>query len=277
MLETSLLLLLGLLVGSIGTWVGVGGGFLLVPILSIAYPHWPHPTVVAVSFAVVFANGLSGTIGYLRQRPTRVALRPGTLFALATIPGAIAGSELVQHLPRSTFQIILACVLLTGSAVLLVVGGKAGLRRREAARRLRLNIQGDAHDPTPPLSPRGWVIGISISLAVGFVASIVGIGGGIFHVPAMVFLLDFPVHAATATSQFILAITSGAGTANNIHDGLLNGAWSAVVALAGGAIVGAQIGVRLSQRSNPAIIVRALAIVIAAAAIMLFWRALNPG
>lgn len=275
MLEACLLSLLGLAVGSIGTWVGVGGGFLLVPVLTLVYPHWPHPTVVAVSLVVVFVNGISGSAGYLAQRPRRVAVLPGAVFAAATIPGAVAGALAVQSLPRATFQLVLAGVLLAGAAMLLVVGGRAGLKRRETARRRRLGIPDDAHDPIPPLTARGWTTGVALSVGIGFLAALVGIGGGVFHVPALVFILDFPVHAATATSQFILAITSGAASVTNIHGGLLDGAWSVALPIAGGAVVGAQLGVRLARASNPAGLVRGLAVVIAAAGVALAVRAIS--
>ena len=64
------------------------------------------------------------------------------------------------------------------------------------------------------------LVGIGISLAVGYLSSFLGIGGGIIHVPALVYLLDFPVHIATATSHFVLAIMALTGTLVHIYDRL---------------------------------------------------------
>ncbi len=84
---------------------------------------------------------------------------------------------------------------------------------------------------------------MALSFAVGVASSMLGIGGGIIHVPAMVNLLDFPVHIATATSHFILTAMSLTATVMHVIDGALG--WEElprVLAIAAGAVVGAQIG-----------------------------------
>ena len=63
------------------------------------------------------------------------------------------------------------------------------------------------------------LVGIAISFAVGYLSSFLGIGGGIIHVPALIYFLDFPVHIATATSHFILAIMALTGTVVHIFTG----------------------------------------------------------
>ena len=91
--ETAVLLvLLGVAVGAFGTVVGAGGGFVLTPILLLLYPHDSPQTITAISLTAVFFNAASGTTAYLRQR--RVDIRSGTVFAAATIPGAIGGALL---------------------------------------------------------------------------------------------------------------------------------------------------------------------------------------
>ncbi len=290
-IDLLLLVLLGLGVGCIGTLVGVGGGFILIPVLTLAYPSAEARTIVAVSFFVVMANSLSGTIGYMRlarRGLARIAYAQGTIYALATLPGAIGGSLLKDHLPRSTFEIILGSVLIIGSATLFVLGGREGLKRRADRRRARTAghktpspSASDGSGPgaldlhLPPAQTRSVLVGALISLVVGFVASMVGIGGGIIHVPAMVFLLDFPVHVATATSQFILAGTSIAGSATNILTGDLQGIWGQTVALALGAVVGAQVGARLSAKAPPTLIIRALAVVIGLVAVRIVFKAVS--
>src|SRR5207244_7591248 len=82
---------LGFVVGTFGTLIGAGGGFLLVPLLLIGY-HFQPPDAVGTSLALVFLNAASGSFAYLRQR--RVDLSLGWKFAAATIPGAIGGAYL---------------------------------------------------------------------------------------------------------------------------------------------------------------------------------------
>jgi uncharacterized membrane protein YfcA len=281
MIEPLLLLTLGTLVGLIGTLIGVGGGFILIPILAFAYPHVPPSGVVAISFFVVMANALSGTIAYARATPVRIAYNHAWIYALATVPGSVLGSIVKGRLDRPTFMLILGCVMILGGTLLLVVGGRAGLARRDAARKARQAALGaDASAPSasgaPPLRAGPVSVGVLISLVVGFVASLVGIGGGIIHVPALVFVLDFPVHAATATSHFVLAVTAIAGNAHNIGAGELQGHWLIAGSLAIGAMAGAQIGAVLSKRTPPSWIIRGLGVaVLLVAARVLYESSVN--
>ena len=100
--------------------------------------------------------------------------------------------------------------------------------------------------------------GLVLSFFVGFLSSILGIGGGIIHVPAMVFLFDFPAHLATATSHFVLAITALVGSVGNLAAGRILYLPAAAMAL--GAIGGARVGAAISQRVKGAGIVRVLSL-----------------
>jgi uncharacterized protein len=95
---------------------------------------------------------------------------------------------------------------------------------------------------------------------VGFVSSLLGIGGGIIHVPALVYLLGFPAHIATATSHFILAVMSLTGTAVHIATGAFAPGALRAVLLGAGALAGAQVGARVSKRVHGKWILRSLAV-----------------
>ena len=83
---------------------------------------------------------------------------------------------------------------------------------------------------------------------VGFLSSLLGIGGGVIHVPLMVAALGFPTHVATATSHFVLACLSLAAVLVHARAGTLALGWSRAWPLAVGAVIGAQIGARISSR-----------------------------
>jgi hypothetical protein len=101
--------------------------------------------------------------------------------------------------------------------------------------------------------------GVVLSLAVGLVSSLFGIGGGAVYVPAMIAFLHFPVQFAVATSQFILVFMSGGGTILHLANATLSGDQLAkTAALAGGTIPGAQVGAWLARGMKGSTIVRLL-------------------
>lgn len=257
MLETVGLAALGMFVGAFGTLIGAGGGFLLVPALLLLYPHDSPALVTGISLAVVFFNAGSGSFAYARMG--RVDFKSGLMFATATIPGAVLGAMTTTVLPRRVFDLIFGLLLTAGAAYLLrrpMRTGADGPRARVTGhfRRHLVERDGTAHD-------FGYdpIVGIGISVVVGFLSSLLGIGGGIIHVPVLSQLLGFPVHIATATSHFTLAIMALAGSLVHVADGRLTPALGVIAPLAAGVLVGAQVGARLSSRVHGVWIMRGLA------------------
>jgi uncharacterized membrane protein YfcA len=114
-------------------------------------------------------------------------------------------------------------------------------------------------------------IGIVLSVFVGFVSSLLGVGGGFIHVPALSRLLNFPVHIATATSHFVLAIMALTGTLVHIARGVFEHGVRRTAILAVGVLLGAQIGARLSNRVGGKWIIRGLALALIFVGIRLIW------
>lgn len=251
-------MLLGAAVGVFGTLVGAGGGFILVPVLLLLYPGRDPGTISAMSLFVVMANAASGSVAYARQR--WIDYRSGAWFAIATLPGAIAGAILVNYVPRRMFDGMFALLLL-GMAIWLT--GRRGPRAIQEPVRGRGVVHRDLKDRDGVRYVYAFHLwkGIAISTAVGFVSSLLGIGGGVIHVPVMATVLHFPVHLAAATSHFVLAFMAAEGTAVHLVTGTLDfdrSFWQAIL-LAIGAIPGAQLGARLARRIHGTIILRALA------------------
>lgn len=258
------LALLGLAVGTVGTLVGAGGGFLLAPVLLIVYPHDSPQTLTSISLAAVWANSTSGTIAYVRQR--RVDIRSGLVFGLATLPGAVGGALLVGYVPRRAFDAIMAVVLAAVAGWLVVYRRFEFHRTRAGSPRVLVDARGREWRYAVPLGR-----GIAFSVAVGFLSSFLGIGGGIFHVPILVTLLGFPTHIATATSHFVLALMSGAGVVTHVAQGSYSAGHGLrrSLVLAVGLAVGAQFGARLSVRTSSVAIERLLVAGLALAALRL--------
>jgi hypothetical protein len=263
-LETaSLLVLLGVAVGGVGTLVGAGGGFLLTPVLLLVYPHDSPRTITAISLAAVWANSTSGTIAYARQG--RIDRRSGIVFGIATLPGAVGGALLVRYVPRSVFDGLMA-VALAAVAVLIAVRGERPHAREWGVPRVVIDRRGREWRYRVPEAR-----GVVYSVAVGFASSFLGIGGGVFHVPILVTALGFPTHIATATSHFVLSMMSGAGVITHAFEGSyrIGNGLRRSVALAVGVAVGAQAGAHVSTRVPAVVIERLLAAGLALVAIRL--------
>ena len=263
--ETAILLVvIGFGVGVFGTVVGAGGGFILTPILLLLYPHESAQTLTAISLTVVFFNAASGSVAYARQR--RIDYRSGIVFGLATIPGAIGGALLVGVVSRQVFDTLMGGVL-GALAVWLIAGERWPSRaaRGPFERRLIIDRAGETYDYRVPV-----IRGALYSLAVGFLSSFLGIGGGVIHVPLLVRALGFPTHVATATSHFVLAIMAGTGTVTHLVSGSFHHhGFRRTVALSVGVVVGAQLGAHISLRLHGRVIHWMLAVALLALAVRL--------
>ena len=256
------LLLVGLFVGTIGTLVGAGGGFLLVPVLLFLYPDDPPNAITSTSLAVVFINAMSGTFAYAYQR--RIDYRSGVVLALATVPGSILGALLTDRIARGPFTVVFSAVLLVVAGLLFhrpVPRERSGGLDPAAPRRVLVDRAGQVYIYSLPLH-RAFVI----CLGIGFLSSLLGIGGGIIQVPIFILVFHFPTYVATATSQFMLAVMSFSGTATHLLVGDFADAFRRALILAPGVIIGSQYGAMLSRRMHPSAIARLLAVMMVLAA-----------
>lgn len=243
---------IGFLVGIFGTLIGAGGGFLLVPVLVLLEPDWGTETITAFSLAVVAANALAGSFSYLRLRRVDVASIP--YFAGAAIPGAVGGAMLSPLIPRRIFDGVLGLAIVVAAAALVRTPSLHRVPRHAATRRELVDRTGVRFAWEFDLR-----LGMAGSAGVGLLSSLLGIGGGIVHVPFMIAVLGFPEHVATATSHAVLAITASAATI--VH--ALHGDYAIhvrrTVLCAAGALLGAPLGARLATRVPGRAIARILA------------------
>jgi uncharacterized protein len=249
---------LGVAVGLFGTLIGAGGGFALMPILLLVYPQATPDELTAISLAVVFFNALAGSEAYAFMG--RIDYKSGLIFAAATIPGAVIGALNTSIVPRHLFNGIFG-ILLMAVAIFLVLRPETKPRSELHAHRghtwrVVTTADGERHYYNFNL-----YVGIGISFVVGYLSSFLGIGGGIIHVPVLIYFLDFPVHIATATSQFVLAIMSLTGTAVHLWNGSFHtGIIRHTLCLAIGVLLGAPLGAQLSNRIQGPWIIRSLAL-----------------
>jgi uncharacterized protein len=251
-----LLIPLGSAIATYGTLVGAGGGILIVPALLLLYPYESPNTVASISLAVVFFNAVSGSLAYGHMH--RIDYRAGLLFASASVPAGFLGAYFTSFLSRQTFDLSFSVLVLALAAFIFLRPTPAHHEHqptsRETIHRL-IDFKGNSF--VWSFSNRR---GILLSFGIGLVGSMLGVGGGPFYVTMLVYSLHFPLHVATATTQFMLMIISLCwSTAHLIAGGFQSGIFR-TLCLGAGVLIGAQLGAQLSQRVTGAVISRVMAV-----------------
>ncbi|MBI2872203.1 MAG: sulfite exporter TauE/SafE family protein [Chloroflexi bacterium] len=262
-----LLPFLGFFLGGYGAAVGLGSGFLYVVALLLLFPDDPPQAVAATSLVAVAVTAMSGYLAYHRLH--RVDYHAGITLAVAGIPGAIAGAFVTGVMGRRVFESVFA-VLLIVMAIYMVLAMKG---RR---------VQGN--NPAPDAPPRSGMRALTDNrnltyvyqfhrtraVVAGFLApffgTMVGVGGGVLLVPALVTFVGLPAQIAMATSTFAVAFNAVAGAATQTaHVGLAT-IWLRALLLGASGVVGAQVGARLASRVSSRVLLRLLAVMMVAAA-----------
>ncbi|MFQ6094053.1 MAG: sulfite exporter TauE/SafE family protein, partial [bacterium] len=179
----------------------------------------------------------------------------GFYFAGGTIPGAILGSSVVAYIPRNVFTGLFG-FLLVALAIFLILRPEQRWRQGPGS-----SVSKNGVEHRVPQN-RWW--GSLFGLKIGFVASLLGIGGGVIYVPVMVYLLNFTVHTAVATSLFIIAIMALGGATTHLANGVYTGFFTLIGVLAIGSILGAQLGTKLSDVLKGRLIIRLFALALLA-------------
>jgi uncharacterized membrane protein YfcA len=268
------LIALGFAIGGYGSLIGAGGGFLLMPLLLVLYPHDPAHYLTAISLAVVCINTLSGTGAYAHMK--RIDYKSGLMFAAATIPGSIFGVLITASISRRLFEGVFSVFLISLASIMFLRpksdAGKQPHRHSQPSSgmtRVLAGPDGISHEYTfHPL------LGMTVFLFLGFLASFLGIGGGSLVVPILAYLLNFPVAIATATSQFVVAVLSLDATLVHIWLGSFHHGAHRIAALGIGVLIGAQVGAHLSNKINGLWIIRALAFALVLAGVRMLVGAL---
>ncbi len=248
-----LLLGLGGLIGILSGMFGVGGGFLMTPLLF--FIGIPPAVAVATGANQIVASSFSGVLAHFRRRT--VDLRMGTVLLVGGLIGAAAGVAIFNYL-RSIGQVDLMVrlcyvVFLGIIGSLMFVESLAALRRSSSGIKPKRKKHGLVHKL--PLKMRFRVSGLYISvipplmvgLFVGVLAAIMGVGGGFIMVPAMIYILGMPTKVVIGTSLFQIIFVAAFTTMLHATTNYTVDVVLAVLLLVGG-VIGAQIGTNIGLR-----------------------------
>lgn len=264
------LLLLGAVVGFVSGLFGIGGGFLMAPIL--VFMGIPPTVAVASQASHVVASSTSGVISYSSQGA--VDYRMGGIMALGGAIGALAGVELFRLL-----RLLGQADLVVAVSYLVFLGAIGSLMLRESLTQIVMRARG----VTPPRKERRrplWLYGLpwkvrfpksglyisaipplALGVFAGVLSAIMGVGGGFILVPAMLYVLRMKAGVVVGTSLFQIIITTAITTIlqagrNQTVDVVLSSL------LLFGGVIGAQYGARLSARFRGEVLRAALAVIV---------------
>jgi len=268
-----LYILAGIAVGFAGALLGLGGGFLMVPILNLLFGLEIHQAIGTSLFTIIFTS-LSSSVEYVRKRIADLSL--GAAMVPFTILGAILGANLSNLIPENVLQAIFGITLFIASVRMFLKNNKKAnlatqsdvTSKASSSKFLTFNRTFTNPDGTT----FEYVINIPLIALFGFCAGLLsgllGVGGGIVQVPVLTLVFGVPIHVAIATSMLIIVFTSSFGTLTHYFAG--NVLLAVGIFLAIGTIIGGQIGARMAQKIEKGQLRKIFAIVMAFTGIRMF-------
>ncbi len=187
-------LLVGLLAGLIGAMTGLGGGIIMVPVMTIIF-HVPIHKAIGVSIFAIVVNSSIATLSYTKKGYVDIKL--GFALGQSSIIGSIIGAMISGLLDEKVLGIIFGVILILASVQMISPLKDLMIEQELKIRRL-----------SPLYRIKNIKYGIALSAIGGWFAGMLGIGGGTFNVPVMYLIMDVPIKVAVATSAFIIMITS---------------------------------------------------------------------
>ena len=224
MLEYWWLLPLGFVAGVIGSMIGLGGGFVVVPVLTF---FGFSPTLAASnSLFAAFSNSIASSVSYAKQK--RIVYSLGMKLALMSIPGTIVGAYASDIVSPPLFKLLFGAVLIASGVYIY-------MRRKMESKEYNLSKQ-------------IMLLAAGASFFGGIVSSLFGIGGGTVFVPLMVIAIGLSMKLAAPTSQFILMFTAASGMI--VHSLMGHPNYFEAGLLSVGSFLGGLVGSKLSTRVN---------------------------
>ena len=254
------ILLISVAAGFIGSLVGIGGGILIVPVLTILYGV-PIEFAIGASIVSVIATSSGSASAYVKDKITN--LRVGMFLEIATTTGAVVGAITTIFLIKSGLSWIVFIVFGT----VLVFSSYDLYRKAKKEKRLskadinvtpnrlgdRLDLKGEYYDNVlkEQIKYEATQVpgGLGVMFCAGLISGLLGIGSGALKVLGMDTLMKLPFKVSTTTSNFMIGVTAAASTGIFYIGGFVNPILAGPVAI--GVVLGSFFGTKVLVRSKP--------------------------
>ena len=266
---TLILLVSAYLAGLLGSLTGLGGGVVVIPVLTLGFGVDFHYAIGAALVASIATSSGSGS-AYVKEGITNIRL--GMFLELATTIGAVVGAIIAVWLNNSTIAIIYGCVLiLTAAMQQRRKSDHDGVVGSDLARRLKLFGTWPQRDGSmKAYQLRGVGGGFSVMLLAGMLSGILGIGSGVLKVIAMDGIMKVPFKVSTTTSNFMMGVTACASAVVYIQRGNIVPGIACPVLI--GVLFGALTGARLLKKLDVRLLRQIFCIAILLVAFNMIWQ-----
>lgn len=257
--------------GFVGALTGLGGGVVLVPVLTIVLGV-DLRYAIGASLVAVIATSSAAAAAYVRDGWSN--LRVGMFLEVATTLGALCGAALAAVVSPSAVAVVFGVVLL----VTALAGGHGAHAEVETVADplgVHLRLDGTYPGPTGPVAyhvthvPLGW----AIMFVAGALSGLLGIGSGALKVLAMDRAMRLPFKVSTTTSNFMIGVTAAASAGVYLHRGYVDPGLAVPVLL--GVLLGATLGARLLATAPVTTLRRFFTLVLLALGVEMLWHGLS--
>jgi len=260
-----MIFLIALLIGIVGAMLGIGGGVLIIPVLTL-FLDVPIKTAIGASIVSVIATS-SAAVVYVRRG--LVHMRLGMILEIATTLGALTGGLTAVVVSPRLLEGLFGLVLL------YMVYSMQRLPEEETANRPTGLLDTSYQDPLTgqrvSYGVRRLPYGMIASFLAGNISGLLGIGGGPVKVPIMSLVMGIPIKAAIATSSFMIGVTAATSAVVYYQRGYVDPRIAVPTAL--GVLIGAQLGSRLGGKARSLTLKRLFQGLLVVLALQMLWKA----
>ena len=261
-----------LLAGFLGALTGLGGGVVIVPLLTLAF-HVDLKYAIGAALVSVIATSSGAAAAYVREGYSNV--RVGMFLEIATTIGALAGAGLALYLKASVIAVIFGLVLIYSAYTSIRQHANDSIRQKPD--RLATWLRMDSTYPTEHGLESYHVSGIPLGFALMFVAGVLsgllGIGSGAVKVLAMDKAMKLPFKVSTTTSNFMIGVTAAASAGIYLSRGYIDPGLAMPVML--GVLIGSLSGARVLAGANVRILRIVFSSVIGALALEMIYSGIT--
>lgn len=256
--------------GLLGSLLGLGGGIIIVPALTLLFGY-PMQEAIGASLVAVIATSTGSASYYVEEGVSNVRL--GLILGVVTSLGGLVGAMIAVYTDQYILALLFGLMLLYTAYYMIRSNDSAGICPIGPSGAFDLSCSYAEGEEKVEYGVKNLGKGMAGSLVGGVESGMLGVGGGVVNVPVMRLWMGVPMRAACATSNYMIGITALAGAIVYFQFGLIMAGLAAIVAI--GVFCGSLVGSRLSKRLQGKALKTVFSVVLVSVAALMFLKAMG--